>query len=189
MHSDRQVAVAALDKKDRFEALVRTHQQGVWRYLRFIGATRPEADDLAQETFLAVWKSGFEEISDAASAAYFRTTARSRFLMMLRTKGRRPRESDLAEVDADWVMLGNDEPEVWDERIEVMLRCMQHVQGKAREALDLFYRDEVPQAQIAAKLGMKPEGVKTLLRRAVEKLRQCMEGKLKWTAEKTDSSS
>lgn len=186
MHSDRQVAVAALDKKARFEALVRTHQQGVWRYLRFIGATRLEAEDLTQETFLAVWKSGFEEFSDAASASYFRAAARSRFLMMLRTKGRRPRESDLAEVDADWVMLGSEDPEVWDERIEVMLRCLQQVQGKAREALDLFYRDEVPQAQIAAKLGMKPEGVKTLLRRAVEKLRECMEAKLKWKSGKTE---
>jgi len=186
MHSSGRMAVAAPDKRARFEALVRTHQQGVWRYLRFIGCSRAEADDLAQETFLAVWKSGFEEINQAASASYLRTTARSRFLMMLRTKGRRPRESDLAEVDADWVMLTGGAPETWDERIEVLLRCLQQVQGKAREALDLCYCDGLTQAQIAGRIGMKPEGVKTLLRRAIEKLRQCMELKLKWMAEKKD---
>lgn len=177
------MAVAALDKKARFEALVHAHQQGVWRYLRFIGCSRTEADDLAQETFLAVWKSGFEEYSDAATASYLRTTARSRFLMMLRTRGRRPRESDLADIDADWLMLAQ-EGEAWDERIEVLQRCLAHVQGKAREALQLSYRDGLSQAEIAQRLQMKPEGVKTLLRRAIDKLRQCMETKLKWPTEK-----
>lgn len=173
------MTVAALDKRVDFEALVHTHQAGVWRYLRFIGCSRTEADDLVQETFLAVWKSGFEQYSDAATAAYLRTTARSRFLMMLRTRGRRPKESDLAEVDADWMALAED-GDGWDERVEVLQKCMQPVTGKAREALDLCYRMGLTQAEIAAKLDMKPEGVKTLLRRVIEKLRECMEAKLKW---------
>lgn len=173
------MTVAALDKRVDFEALVHTHQAGVWRYLRFIGCSRTEADDLTQETFLAVWKSGFEQYSEAATAAYLRTTARSRFLMMLRARGRRPKESDLADVEADWLAL-TEEGEAWDERMDVLQKCLQPVTGKAREALDLCYRLGLTQAEIAGKLDMKPEGVKTLLRRVIEKLRQCMEAKLKW---------
>lgn len=173
------MAVATVDKRVDFEALIHMHQAGVWRYLRFLGATRTEADDLVQETFVAVWQSGFEQYSDAATAAYLRTTARSRFLMMLRARGRRPKESDLADVEADWLAL-TQEGEAWDERMDVLQKCLQPVTGKAREALDLCYRLGLTQAEIAGKLDMKPEGVKTLLRRVIEKLRQCMEAKLKW---------
>lgn len=173
------MAVATVDKRVDFEALIHTHQAGVWRYLRFLGASRTEADDLAQETFVAVWQSGFVQYSDAATAAYLRTTARSRFLMMLRARGRRPKESDLADVEADWLAL-TQEGEAWDERMDVLQKCLQPVTGKAREALDLCYRLGLTQAEIAGKLDMKPEGVKTLLRRVIEKLRQCMEAKLKW---------
>jgi len=177
------MALAAVEKRLDFEALIGRHQAGVWRYLRFLGASRTEAEDLTQETFLAVWKSGFEQYSDAATAAYFRTTARSRFLMMLRARGRRPKESDLADFDADWMALTND-GEAWDERIEVLQKCMGQLQNKGREALDLCYRQGLTQAEMADRLEMKPEGVKTLLRRIVEKLRQCMEAKLKWSPEK-----
>lgn len=117
------MAVATVDKRVDFEALIHTHQAGVWRYLRFLGASRTEADDLAQETFVAVWQSGFVQYSDAATAAYLRTTARSRFLMMLRARGRRPKESDLADVEADWLAL-TQEGEAWDERMDVLQKCL-----------------------------------------------------------------
>ncbi|MBX3474875.1 MAG: sigma-70 family RNA polymerase sigma factor [Planctomycetes bacterium] len=184
MGISRMMAVAVLDKRVDLEALIHTHQAGVWRYLRFLGASRTEAEDLTQETFVAVWRSGFEQYSDAATAAYLRTTARSRFLMMLRARGRRPKESDLADVDADWLAL-TDEGEAWDERVEVLQKCLQPVTGKSREALDLSYRLGLTQAEIAERLEMKPEGVKTMLRRVIEKLRQCMEAKLKWPPQET----
>ena len=38
------------------EALVRRHQVGVWRYLRFLGCPPELADDLAQDTFLALMR-------------------------------------------------------------------------------------------------------------------------------------
>ena len=34
--------------------LIREHQAGVWRYLRVLGCSRELAEDLTQETFLAV---------------------------------------------------------------------------------------------------------------------------------------
>ena len=176
------MAVAVLDRKAQFEQLVHSHQKGVWRYLRFLGASAAEADDLTQETFLAAWRAGFTQISPAATSAYLRTVARSRFLMMVRTRKRRITESELADVEADWIALTN-EGDDWDDRMEVVDRCLQGVQGRAREALDLFYRQGRSYAEIAPRLELKPEGVKTLVRRVVEKLRQCMEAKLKWPAE------
>lgn len=170
--------VATEDRRQTFERIIHAHQRGVWRYLRYIGASRAEADDLTQEAFLAAWKSDFEEINDAATAGYLRTVARSRFLMMLRTKGRRISETDLVEVDADWVQLAGPDEEVYDSRVEILERCLQPVQGKAREAIDLTYKAGLSYAEVADRLGMKPEGVRTLLKRALAKLRECMESKL-----------
>ncbi len=51
-------------------AFIAKHQEGVWRYLRAIGCDSNLADDLTQETFLAVLRRPFEWVNDAASAGY-----------------------------------------------------------------------------------------------------------------------
>jgi DNA-directed RNA polymerase specialized sigma24 family protein len=52
------------------------------------------------------------------------------------------------------------------------------LQGPPREAIDLHYRDGVGREAIAAKLEMKPDGVKSLLRRTRELLRECVQRKV-----------
>ena len=42
---------------DTLELIVRTHQAMVYRYLRYMGAAADVAEDVAQETFLAVFRS------------------------------------------------------------------------------------------------------------------------------------
>lgn len=177
----RLMPVATVDRRATFERIIHTHQRGVWRYLRFMGCSRAEADDLAQETFLAAWKSDFTEINDAATAGYLRTVARSRFLMLIRTRGRRPREAEFVDVEADWVQLTEHEDE-FDQRAIALEDCLQHVQGKARTVIDMNYKQDLRYAEIGEQLGMKPEGVRTLLKRAIAKLRECMERKLTWPA-------
>jgi RNA polymerase sigma-70 factor, ECF subfamily len=177
--------VATADRRATFERIIRDHQRGVWRYLRFIGCSVTEADDLTQETFLAAWKSDFVEINQCATAGYLRTVAKSRFLMMLRTRGRRPPESDLVSVDADWVQLAG-EGDAWDARTAALEECLQGVQGKAREAIDMQYRQNLRYADIARAMGMQPEGVRTLMKRVIAKLRECMERKLEWPGDGKD---
>ena len=58
-------------------ALVDQHQADVWRYLRYLGAEASDADDLTQETFLAVSRSKFEQRTPAETAGYLRTAART----------------------------------------------------------------------------------------------------------------
>ncbi|MBZ0138038.1 MAG: RNA polymerase sigma factor [Planctomycetes bacterium] len=177
--------VASIDRRATFERIIHAHQRGVWRYLRFIGCSAPEADDLTQETFLAAWKADFDEINEPATAAYLRTVAKSRFLMMLRARGRRPAETDLVDVDADWVQLVEND-DGWDVRTVALEECLQGVQGKARQVIDMQYGQDLRYADIAATLGMKPEGVRTLMKRVIAKLRECMERKLEWAPEKND---
>ncbi|HEX7449919.1 MAG TPA: sigma factor, partial [Pirellulales bacterium] len=56
--------------------LIEEHQAGVWRYLRVLGCNAAEAEDLTQDTFLAVLEKPFHDYQRAATAAYLRQVAR-----------------------------------------------------------------------------------------------------------------
>ncbi len=165
----------AADPKLELEQLVETHQHGVWRYLRFLGASEAEADDLTQETFLEVWRKPFEQLSRAATAAYLRNVAKNRFLMFIRARGRRPAVIDLEQAEHDFAQFARDDG--GDAQVEALNDCMGRLDGRARQAVDLFYRDGHSREEAAKLMGMKDEGMKTLLRRIKEILRECMESR------------
>ncbi len=165
----------AADPKLELEQLVETHQHGVWRYLRFLGASEAEADDLTQETFLEVWRKPFEQLSRAATAAYLRNVAKNRFLMFIRARGRRPAVIDLEQAEHDFAQFAR--VDGGDAQVEALNDCMGKLDGRARQAVDLFYRDGHSREEAAKLMGMKDEGMKTLLRRIKEILRECMESR------------
>ena len=176
MHSEGMTAATA-DRQAEMAGLVQAHQAGVWRYLRFLGCDPTEADDLVQETFLAVLREGFEVRSPAQTAAYLRTVARNRLLMARRKARRGPPEVDLEAAEAVWARMAGDDG--LSDYLVALSHCLeQAVSPRVRRALDLQYRDRASRAEIAAELGLAVEGVKTLLRRARSALRDCVERKL-----------
>ena len=154
--------------------LVRDHQAGVWRYLRYLGADPPEADDLTQETFLALARSGFVEQTTAQTNVYLRTTARRQLLMLRRTQRRRINTVDLDAAGSVWGQAF-DSTNPWDDHVEAARGCVEKLDGRAKQAIDLAYRQGEGREAMAEKLAMKPDGVKTLLRRTRAKLRECIE--------------
>lgn len=159
-------------------ALVEQRQAEVWRYLRYLGAQASEADDLTQETFLAVAGSHFVERSPRETAAYLRTTARHRFLSLRRKQSREVLSPDLEAAESAWtqaVWNPAADGETWDDQITALRDCVGRLEGRAREAVDLQYREKQSRDAIADRLGMKPDGVKTLLRRTRTLLRECIE--------------
>jgi RNA polymerase sigma-70 factor (ECF subfamily) len=176
MHSKGMTAATA-DRQAEMAGLVHAHQAGVWRYLRFLGCDPAEADDLVQETFLAVLGEGFEVRSPGQTAAYLRTVARNRLLMARRKARRGPPEVDLEAAEAVWAQAGGDDG--LSDYLVALADCLQKaVSPRVRRALELQYRDRASRAEIAAALDLAVEGVKTLLRRARSALRDCVERKL-----------
>ena len=157
-------------------ALVRQHQRELWRYARFLGASANQADDLLQEAFLAVHRKPFQQRDDAQTAAYLRTVVRRCLLMARRREGRQV--STVALEAAEQVWSDHGAGAGWNEYTAALTQCLEGVNGRVRISLDLFYRDQLSREQIAQQLDMKPEGVKTMLRRAREKLRDCVQRKV-----------
>jgi RNA polymerase sigma-70 factor (ECF subfamily) len=164
------------DRQAEMATLVRSHQAGVWRYLRYLGCPPVEADDLTQETFLAVFRDGFEDRSETQTAAYLRTVARNRLLTVRRSQ-KMASEVDLEAAEAVWAETVGDRG--LDDYLVALEDCLEvGVTPRVRRALELLYRDRLSRSEIADELEMAVEGVKTLLRRARAALRECVERKL-----------
>ncbi len=157
--------------------LVRTYQAGVWRYLRALGCDASSAEDLTQETFLAVLEKPFTDFNPPATAAYLRTVARNLFISAQRRASRMVAVADLDELDLDWSRWAGDD--AGQQLLLTLQECLKALGEKAKQAIELRYREEASRAGIAASLGMSEDGAKNLLQRAKQQLRECIERKLK----------
>jgi RNA polymerase sigma-70 factor, ECF subfamily len=157
--------------------LVREHQADLWRYLRYLGAASEDADDLTQETFLAIARTPFELRSRGETAAYLRTAARNQLLMLRRRQGRECSTVEIGAAEEVWAAAtpaGDTSG-----RMDALSECYEALAGRAREAIDRFYRDGGSREEIAAALGVTADGVKSLLRRTRASLRECIERRLR----------
>ena len=66
--------------------------------------------------------------------------------------------------------------------LDALRECVGQLKDRARRVVDLHYRDGASREAIAAELDMKPAGVKTLLRRTRELLRECVDRKVNGAA-------
>ncbi len=157
-------------------SLVREHQADVWRYLRYLGAAADDADDLTQETFLAVARTPFELRSRGETAAYLRTAARNQLLMLRRRQGREASTVDLAAAEDVWAAAMQDGKS--GELLEALAACYESLAGRVREAVDRFYGQDQSREEIARHLAVTVDGVKSLLRRTRASLRECIERRM-----------
>lgn len=155
------------------ETLIRKHQAATWQYLRYLGANPSEADDLTQETFLALLRSSFEDRGESAFLGFLRKIARNQLLMLRRRAGTELDTVQLEVAEHVWARaIRNDSIESFLAELE---RCREKLEGRARQAVDWSYRDGLGRDEIARRLDMKPQGIKTLLRRTRTLLRECIE--------------
>ncbi len=157
--------------------LVQGNQAGVWRYLRFLGAEPTEVDDLTQETFVAFAGAKFVERDPRQTAGFLRTVARNQLLALRRRQHCEVSTVELEAADSVWAAAAGPDGSLND-YLHALGDCVEQLDGRPREAIDLHYRDGAGREAIAEKLDMKLDGVKTLLRRTRELLRECVERKI-----------
>ena len=156
--------------------LIETYQVGVWRYLRAMGCEPTLAEDLTQETFLAILQRPFNDVSHAATSAYLRKTALNLLISHERRAGRVRAVENVELLDQTWLRwAGDDDGEAV---LEHLRGCLERLTPRARQALEMRFRGEQSRAEIAAALEITEHGAKNLMQRAKQQLRECIEGKL-----------
>ncbi len=158
------------------EPLIRRHQAMVWRFLRFLGAPADLAEDLTQETFLRLLRGRVEDRGDVALAQWLRQTARR--LLASHRRGLRPELADATDQDLDDVFVETEGADGGAAYREALTLCVEALAERERELLELRFRAGTPRAEIARRLEIAEEGVKTLLRRVKARLRACIERRM-----------
>lgn len=160
------------------EAL-RDHLHGLWRYLRMQGADAALADDLAQEAFLIAVQKRALDAEPAARWTFLQRTARFLFLRRCKAAVRDARE--LADA-VDTLFARDCGGDGGDELLAATRACLERLEGRARRAVELGYGfggdEPTSRRVIAAELGMQENGVKTLLQRSRQLLRDCIERRM-----------
>ncbi|MCR9244251.1 MAG: RNA polymerase sigma factor [bacterium] len=157
------------------ERAVHEHLHAVWRYLRMHGAQPDEAEDLAQECFVIAAERAALELDPAATATFLRRTARF-LLLQSRRRGKHARL--LADaVDALW-----EEDCATDGGsglVAALRRCLTKLAPRTARAVQLAYGldgdEPARRREIATELGLAENGVKTLMQRARQQLRDCLD--------------
>jgi RNA polymerase sigma-70 factor (ECF subfamily) len=158
--------------------LIRTHQAGLWRYLRMLGCDASLADDITQETFLKVLHhDSFTQHSDKSTAAYLRRTAHNLLVSMHRKGGRKRTTFTSDPLDEIWDRWAGRDL-TGDHAIDCLRECMQALTERAQKALRMRFADESSRSSIAEALEITEHGARNLMQRAKQQLRDCVQQRL-----------
>jgi RNA polymerase sigma-70 factor, ECF subfamily len=190
------VRALAAGSEDALAALYDRHVNGIHAVALRLTNDRQLAEEVVQETFLALWnRAELYDPAVASLATWLRTIARNRTVDRLRAAGRRPPLvplpglGDEGESDAgferlkpDAVVLGGAVPDAGPEAaaeaaevraaVSAALATMPELE---RTVIILAYREGLTQSEIAERLDWPLGTVKTRTRRALAHLRAALE--------------
>jgi RNA polymerase sigma-70 factor (ECF subfamily) len=195
------VRAVAAGSHDALAALYDRHGDAVFASASRLTSDRGMAEEVVQETFLALWdRAETFDPTVGSLAAWLHTIARNRTVDRLRAAGRRPNlvpltaaagssslggdEADagsLERVLASGMLVAGAAPPPSPER-ELALRelrtALQHALAgmpeQERIVIVMAYAEDLSQSEIAERLGWPLGTVKTRTRRALRRLREVL---------------
>lgn len=161
-------ASTQVSRKARFDALVATHMNDLFRYAYWLTGNRTVADDLVQDTMLRAWRAIDKLEKPAAAKGWLITILR-------RENARRFERYRPEEAAVPVEELGSQRAD-YDTSTEafVLREALQKLPADYREPLLLQVIHGYSQKEIAAHLGISVAGAGTRLFRAREKMRELL---------------
>jgi RNA polymerase sigma-70 factor (ECF subfamily) len=176
---DRDADIDETAKGDRraFGRIVAAHQGRIFGYLGRMGFDGATAEDLAQETFLRVWRhAGKFNPRLGSLTTWILTIARNLALTSLSQPGRRaetPVSPETMEIASDEPLA--DEQLLAEERRQHVRAALDCLSAADRSLLAASYIEELDLAAVARIEGCSPGAAKVRLHRARQRLRQILE--------------
>lgn len=164
--------------REAFTAIVELHERFVHAFLRARLTCRADADDLTQEVFVRVVSR--RAVPRAGQSLRLRGWLAGIARNVLREHVRRARR----RPEAAWTRLcleaeerlvpAADADEGLDCALAGLPDCLEALGPSAREAIDLYYHDDLRMSQIATRFRRSEGAVKLLVHRAREAVRRCL---------------
>lgn len=168
-------AIAKRKDKTAFASLFGYYAPRLKSYLRRLKVEEKQAEDLAQEVMLTVWrKAGLFDPAKASVGTWIFTIARNRFIDAKRRE-KRP------ELDPDDPSFQPEAPRAADAEVaagEIGIRvraALSALPPDQARVVTLSFIDALPHSEIAAQLSIPLGTVKSRLRLAFARLRSALE--------------
>ncbi len=161
-----------------FEALVEMHQNAVIGTVAKMLGSPTEAEDIAQQVFVRIWKSAPRYEPQAKFTTWMFTITRNLVFNEVRRRKRKPtvsqdeREEDSNRLAEDTHTTSPDEDLLHTELEAAVDRAISNLPEKQRLAVVLRRYEEMPYDEIGKVLSMSVPAVKSLLFRARTQLKE-----------------
>jgi RNA polymerase sigma-70 factor (ECF subfamily) len=194
------VRAVADGSQDALAALYDRHADGIFAAAVRLSGDRGVAEEVVQETFLALWnRAELFDPGTAALSSWLHAIARNRTVDRLRAAGRRPNlvpigvaggedqvEGDVLDrIAREGTVVGGalpaDDPEATAATGELRATLRDAIASMPepeRLVILLAYQEELSQSEIAVRLGWPLGTVKTRTRRALARLRETLNDQL-----------
>lgn len=159
---------AAASKK-----LVERHFPSILRFSRRMLRDPHEAEDIAQETFLRLWKNGDRVEGGATLRTWLFRVAHNLAIDRIRAKKKVSLDEDAHE---DVPASGPGAAAILDqkERAERVQRAIEALPERQRAAIVLVFHEGLPQTEAASVLGVSVDALESLLARARRSLKKTL---------------
>ncbi len=179
MDRDEQVhmlrKVAEVRDRQAFARLFDHFAPRVKSFMMKKGATAEQAEDLVQETMIAVWSKASLFVSDRGSVAtWIFTIARNLRIDRLRRE-KSALYSDIEDYDAPSGDASAEETLGRNQEDDLVAKALLNIPEEQRQLLFLSYVEDMPQSAIAAQLQIPLGTVKSRMRLAYRRLQKLLE--------------
>jgi RNA polymerase sigma-70 factor (sigma-E family) len=156
---------AAADAAAAVAALYDDAAVGLIRLAYLMLGDRPSAEDVVQDAFFGLYRNWARLADHDRALAYVRSSVLNgcRSALRRRAAGRRLTLYQPPAASAEAAALGR------EERREVM-QAVRRLPGRQREALVLRFYLDLPEAEIARIMGLRPSSVRSATHRALKAL-------------------
>jgi RNA polymerase sigma-70 factor (ECF subfamily) len=183
--TDLLVRIGANRDRDAYQALFLHFAPRVKGFLMRKGADSALAEELMQDTMLAVWtKAVMYHPGRGSAATWIFTIARNLRIDRLRRESVQHFDDvdglELSEddVNAGGDVVAQDDAVIAGQERRLVAAAMQELPDDQAEVVRMSFVDDLSQSDIAEKLGLPLGTVKSRMRLAYNKLRQALENEL-----------
>jgi RNA polymerase sigma-70 factor len=147
------------------------------KLLAYITAIMPDehlAEDIFQEISLLAVRKHEQIQDDTHLMAWLRKAARLSALQVRRNQSRRPMLLDGVVMDALESHWNDKAQESSSDRMDMLRKCMEKLNGYPRELIELRYGEGITGTALANRVGRKVQTVYIALSRAQKSLAECV---------------
>jgi RNA polymerase sigma-70 factor, ECF subfamily len=172
---DRLLAAVARGEHGAFDLVYEQLSGPIYGVVRTVVNDPAQAEEVAQEALLEIWRTAFRYDSSKGSvAAWALTIARHRAIDRIRANtARSARELRTAPSAVSWDQVSEAVEETLDR--ELLRRCLERLSDPQRKAIMLAFYGKHTYTEVARMLGIPVGTAKARIRDALIKLRDYMQ--------------